>query len=185
MKELIKLIQSKAEGKQRFIISIDGPAASGKSTLAKYLQDELDATLFHMDDYFLPAEMKTAKRLSASGGNVHYERLQEEVLDHLDGDTVEYRKYNCVSLELEPKIQKELKKFVIVEGVYSQQEKLKKYYDFCVFTEISKTEQLKRLKIRNPKLLNKFINEWLPLEEKYFSKEDIDIKSDYKTVVKK
>lgn len=185
MKELIKLIQSKANKKDRFIISIDGPAASGKSTLAEDLKNQLDATLFHMDDYFLPMEMKTMKRLSVSGGNVHYERMQDEILEHLQSDSVKYQKYNCMTNLLEPTIQQQLNKFVIIEGVYSQQKKLKEYYDFCIFTEISKTEQLERLKTRNPNLLDKFVNEWLPLEENYFTKEDIKNNSDYTIAVKK
>jgi len=185
MKELLDCIQLKAKDKKNFIISIDGRAASGKSMLADYLKYELKATLFHMDDYFLPPEMKTTKRLSIPGGNVHYERFQEEVLDHLDKESVSYRKYNCMTGELEPKVEEVLCKFIVIEGVYSQQERLKRYYDFTIFTEISKDEQYKRLKNRNPALFNRFIREWLPLEEDYFLREDIQQNANYRIYVKK
>ena len=179
MKELLNCIQSKAENKKRFIISIDGRAASGKSTLAALLKQELQATVFHMDDYFLPPEMKTTKRLSKAGGNVHYERMKEEVLDHLDKDSVEYRKYNCMTGELEKMTREPLSKFIVIEGVYSQQNELKKYYDFNIYTQISKREQLRRLRLRNPKLLTKFVDEWLPLEENYFFQANIKDSFDY------
>lgn len=185
MKELLVAIQSAAKNKQRFIISIDGPAASGKSTLASYLEFELDATVFHMDDYFLPQEMKTDERLAIPGGNVYFERLEEEVLSRFEEGFIEFRKYNCITEELEPKTKKVLSKYVVVEGVYSQQKRLKKYYDFNVYTEISKDEQIRRLKKRNPRLLDKFIHEWLPLEEVYFQKEEIKHISDYKISVEK
>ena len=123
--------------------------------------------------------MKTAKRLSIVGGNVHCERLKEEVLDHLDKDSVEYRKYNCMTEELETKTRESIYKFIVIEGVYSQQESLKQYYDFNIFTKISKKEQYKRLENRNPALLDRFIKEWLPSEESYFHKEDIEKSANY------
>lgn len=185
MKELLDYIQSKAENKMRFIISIDGRAASGKSTLAAFLKRELQATVFHMDDYFLPSKMKTAKRLSIAGGNVNHERLKEEVLDYLDKDSVEYKKYNCMTEELETMTKVLLSKFIVIEGVYSQQKKLKQYYDLNIFTEISKNEQYKRLENRNPALLERFIKEWLPLEEDYFKEEDIERNANYRILVEK
>ena len=37
----------------RAVIAIDGMAASGKSTLAARLAEELDGCVIHMDDFFL------------------------------------------------------------------------------------------------------------------------------------
>ena len=170
--------------KKNLVIAIDGPAASGKSTLAQYLKRELDASVFHMDDYFLPLKMKTTERLMTPGGNVHYERMQDEILSHLKSDLIQYQRYNCMTLQLEQPINESIKKYVVIEGVYSQQKKLREYYDFCIYTDISKNEQFKRLEIRNPKLLDKFINEWLPQEDNYFSKEDIRNNSDYQLLLK-
>ena len=185
MKELLFAIQPKAKNQKRFIISIDGRAASGKSTLASYLEQELGAAVFHMDDYFLTQEMKTNERLAMPGGNVHYERLEEEVFNHIEDDSIEFRKYNCTTEELEQKSTKMLSKYIVVEGVYSQQKRLKKHYDFNIFSKVSKEEQLQRLKKRNPRLLDKFIHEWLPLEEDYFQKEDIEKNADFRIFVVK
>ena len=54
----------------RAVIAIDGMAASGKSTLAARLAEELDGCVIHMDDFFLPPELRTQERLSSPGGNV-------------------------------------------------------------------------------------------------------------------
>lgn len=185
MNKLIKHIKELSRNQERFIISIDGRAASGKSTLADFLEKELNAVVFHMDDYFLPEEMKTKERLSVFGGNVHYERLQEEVLNHLDEESVAFQKYNCNSCMLEPSIYKKLSKYIVIEGVYSQQEILRKYYNFNIFTTITEEVQHQRLKKRNPKLFDRFITEWLPLEEEYFTNQDIEILSDYQIIVEK
>lgn len=183
MEELIRHIQTISKNKKRFVISIDGPAASGKSTLSKYLEEKLGATVFRMDDYFLPDEMKTEERLSVPGGNVHYERMQEEVLDHLSQEEVTYKKYDCSLSELSSPVTQTLGKYVVIEGVYSQQSILRKYYDFNIFTITNKEGQHDRLYKRNPKLFSRFINEWLPLEDEYFTKEKIREQSDYQTEV--
>ena len=45
--------------------------------------------------------------------------------------------------------------------------------------EISRDEQLLRLKKRDPSKLDRFINEWLPMEEKYFETYRIKEKSTF------
>ena len=60
-------------------VAIDGPCASGKSTLGALLRGVYGANLFHMDDYFLPFARKTPERLAEPGGNVDYERFFAEV----------------------------------------------------------------------------------------------------------
>ncbi|MBS6367782.1 MAG: hypothetical protein KH420_10635, partial [Clostridiales bacterium] len=60
-------------------LAIDGRAAAGKTTLACQLQQHFGAAVIHMDDFFLPAELRTASRLQTPGGNVHYERFLQEV----------------------------------------------------------------------------------------------------------
>ncbi|MEK3909347.1 P-loop NTPase fold protein [Oceanobacillus sp. FSL W7-1309] len=63
-------------------IAIDGRCGSGKTSLAEMLKQEFDMNVFHMDDFFLPFEMKTKERLSESGGNVHYELFKRKYSLH-------------------------------------------------------------------------------------------------------
>ena len=62
------------------LVAIDGRCASGKSTLAKDLQKQLDCNVIHMDDFYLQPHQRTTKRLREPGGNVDYERFETEVL---------------------------------------------------------------------------------------------------------
>ena len=71
----------KADGK--IVIAIDGMCGAGKSTLAELLHERLGGNLFHMDDFFLQPHQRTPERMGEIGGNVDYERFQEEVLNHL------------------------------------------------------------------------------------------------------
>ena len=62
------------------VIVIEGRSGSGKTTLSSMLAKELNASVVHMDDFFLPLSLRSEERLSEPGGNVHYERFMEEVL---------------------------------------------------------------------------------------------------------
>ena len=63
------------------MIAIDGKCASGKTTLAYYIQSIYECNLFHMDDFFLREEQKSEERVREIGGNIDYERFKVEVID--------------------------------------------------------------------------------------------------------
>ena len=63
----------------RPLITIDGPCASGKTTLASRLAEMLDAAVIHTDDFVIPHALKTEKRLAVPGGNCDSGRLAREV----------------------------------------------------------------------------------------------------------
>ena len=69
-----------ARGKNFVMVAIDGKCTSGKTTLASKLAEIYDCNVFHMDDFFLRPEQRTSERFAEIGGNVDYERFQEEVL---------------------------------------------------------------------------------------------------------
>ena len=66
--------------KRRVIVAIDGNCGSGKTTLASIIDSVYGCNVFHMDDFFLPLDLRTTERLSQAGGNVHYERFDSEVI---------------------------------------------------------------------------------------------------------
>ena len=152
-------------------IAIDGGSASGKTTLAALIADIYDANVFHMDDFFLPPERKTPQRLAEPGGNVDYERFSAEVVPGiLSSEAFEYRAYSCKTGTMTPRkvIPKPLS---IVEGAYSLHPALTALeYDLTIFFEIDKTEQSRRIMVRNGEEMHaRFMKEWIPLEEKYFA----------------
>lgn len=167
-------------GKKRVIIAIDGRAGSGKTTFAKRVQEALDCNVFHMDDFFLPASLKTEKRLQEPGGNVHYERFYEEVIAPIvKGMPVVYRPYNCQTGELEEEMSFKPKQITVVEGVYSLHPLFQPFYDFKVFMTVDQEVQLARIERRNGKeMLQDFVERWIPLEENYFRQLNIEKQCD-------
>ena len=163
------------------MISMDGRCASGKTTLAKLLQQVYDCNVFKMDDFFLQPYQRTKERLESPGENVDHERFEEEILIPLSKQKdVSLRKFNCSTMSIEPSILIPYKPLNIIEGSYSMHSSLQKYYDSSIFLTINKEEQLSRLKKRNPSMLNNFIQRWIPLEEMYFNTFSIQDKCDMK-----
>lgn len=173
--EKIKEEERKQEEKKKkeehtvMIIAIDGNSASGKSTAAECLAEILDAGIIHMDDFFLPAKLRTLKRLSEPGGNVHYERFCQEVLPYLaDKEPFFYHHFDCSTMQIEGQRKVNSSKWRIVEGAYSLHPKFGNYADLTVFFEIEPKEQLARILKRNGEEKTKqFISKWIPMEENY------------------
>lgn len=175
--EAVKKLESK---NSPVIIAIDGRCASGKSFLAKLFEKRFSCNVFHMDDFFLPFDMKTPKRLQEPGGNVHYERFKEEVLRGLQKhEAVTYRPYDCSKGMLREPIHKEFKNLTFIEGSYSLHKSLEKAYDYKIFLTIApKVQQERILKRNGEKMLQNFIGKWIPMEEHYFSSLKIEAKCD-------
>lgn len=165
--EIERLLESE---KRVLIISVDGMCASGKSTLGFYLQQTFDANLFHMDDFFLEKEKRTAERMSQIAGNIDYERFYSEVLIPVaEEGRIEYRPYSCKTGEYEEERVIDNKRLNIVEGSYSNHSYFGELYDLRFFVEISPQLQISRIRIRNGEEgLVSFRNEWIPREETYF-----------------
>jgi len=151
------------------VIAVDGRAASGKTTLARQLERVLDAGVVHMDDFFLPPELRTPERYREPGGNVHYERFAAEVLPRLAApEPFSYRVFDCSTLRLDKVATVRRSAWRIVEGAYSLHPKFGNYADLKVFYDIAPEEQLRRLKERNGEAgARVFQTRWIPLEENY------------------
>lgn len=157
------------------IVAIDGMCGVGKTYLANLIGERYDCNIFHIDDFFLPLEMKTEERLAQAGGNVHYERFREEVTDPLSkNQTVIYRPYICGSWTYGDSRMVEPKRLNIVEGSYSMHPFLREAYDLSIFMDLDEEEQIRRIRERNGEdKLEQFINLWIPLENKYFNELNI------------
>lgn len=181
-RDLAKLlpIMEKAAEKDSCIIAIDGRAASGKTTMAKQLEKVMEAAVVHMDDFFLPVELRTARRLAEPGGNIHYERFAKEVLPALlKKESFSYRKFDCRVMDYTVKAQVKSSRIRIVEGSYSCHPVFGQYADIRVFADIDPATQMERITMRNgSEMAERFRTGWIPMEEAYFSSFGIKDKSD-------
>ena len=156
--------------KERCVIAIDGGCGSGKTTLAQQIAEVFDCGVVHMDDFFLPQDMRTKRRLSEPGGNVHYERVAEEVLEPLcRGEAVRYRQYDCAAGKMGDKRELPRKAFYIVEGAYALHPHLRPYYTDSIVLHIERALQEERIVTREGNMgAHMFFERWMPLEWRYF-----------------
>lgn len=171
----IDLLLEKTD-KEPILVALDGKSGSGKSTLAALLQEFYGCGLFHMDDFFLQPHQRTEERFAQAGGNVDYERFYEEVLiPVLAGKDFSYQRYDCCSQKLAETIEVKASRLNIIEGVYSQHPYFGDIYDLKYFMTVSEEEQRSRILNRNGEfMLERFLKEWIPLENVYFKKYGID-----------
>ena len=170
--EASDIIIEKLELSSDPIIAIDGRSCAGKTTLSSLLSERLGAAVVHMDDFFLPAALRTPERLRSPGGNVHYERFKSEVLPFLGKISFSYGVFDCSAMAITRETPVPAGA-VIVEGAYSLSPRFGKYWDLSVFMDIEPMAQRARLLSRSPEAVSDFENLWIPMEEKYFSFFDI------------
>lgn len=154
----------------RFLLAIDGPCGSGKTTLAQLLCHLLDAPCIHMDDFHIPHALKTPERLAQPGGNSDRERLLKEVLKPWTaGSPVTYQAYDCSADALTAPRKIPASRLLILEGSYAHHPALAAYVDLSVFIQVNPQEQLQRIAHRCPEKLPAFQQRWIPLENAYFT----------------
>jgi len=151
-------------------VAIDGPCASGKSTLGAQLQEIYGCPLIHMDDFFLQPHQRTPERLSQPGGNVDYERFSDEVLSPLArNQTICYRPWQCGTASFGSERVIPPSQLVIVEGSYSMRPDLRGSYTLRIWVEAPWSLREQRLLERGgPDCLQRFRELWIPLEDHYF-----------------
>lgn len=156
--------------KGRVVVALDGNCGGGKTTLAELLAPLYDSTLIHMDDFFLPPELRTPERRAR--GNIHYERFQEEVLTPLiRGESFAYRRFSCRQGGYCGTVRAEVRPVTIIEGTYSCHPYFGSgAYDLRVFVETPPEEQARRIRLRGGEdSYEQFRTLWIPLENQYFA----------------
>ncbi len=164
----------------RYVVAVDGPCASGKTTLVDDLAQRITFSRIAMDDFFLPPELRTSSRFSERGGNIHYERFIDEVITPLgEGKSFTYRRFSCRTLSYDGAVTIPESGLVIVEGSYALHPKFPHYWDTSFLLSIERDEQIRRLSLRSPEKMDMFISRWIPLEDEYFKGCDISSRAVY------
>lgn len=152
------------------VVAIDGSCTSGKTTLAAGLAKLYDCNVLHMDDFFLRPEQRTAQRLEEAGGNVDYERFRAEVLEPLKTRRpFSFRPYDCGTGSLNDPVAVAPKPVTVIEGTYSHHPYFGQIYDLTVCLTVTPEIRERRI-LRRPAFLHRrFFEEWIPMEQRYFS----------------
>ncbi len=164
-------IQSREEDGKTLFIAIDGRSASGKSTFAEYLKENLPCQVIHMDDFFLPVKERREDWLEIPGGNIDFERFKKEILESAEkNESLRYRPFDCKSQSYLEEVLISTTMPVVVEGAYSCHPDLYSMYDLHIFVDIHAEQQRERILLRNgEERAANFMTTWIPLEEAYLA----------------
>jgi uridine kinase len=164
----------------RILVGIDGPGASGKSTLAELLSGLLGcAAVVHVDDFYLPSAVRDS-RSGAAGALFDLPRLAEQVvLPAAAGQAVRYQRYDWDSDSLADRIEVPAHVPIIVEGVYCLQRELRDNYTYTVFCRADRAVRLRRgLDRDGEQARSSWEDEWMPAEDSYTAEEAPDALAD-------
>ena len=153
------------------VIAIDGFCGSGKTSVAKYLQQKLGCRVISTDDFFPCDESSRAKAIEHKV-NLDFERMMREV-PTVDGN-ISYRKFVCKTKEFLP-INLPTTTLTVIEGSYSHFPLLP-YRATKVYLDCPEAVRIGRLKSR-PNYID-FVTKWQPKEQTYQEFYDIKKKAD-------
>ena len=183
LSELVdKVNESSKKCGQTKIIVIDGPAGSGKTTLAKSLSGLLEnCPIIHMDEIYDGWENALSPKTSQD--------LVEWIINPLlESRSIEFVKYDWY---LEKRIEKvviNLPKVLIIEGVGSSSFEISKHASLKLWIEVNKETGINRVLTRDGQQIQELMKKWQSQESKFFiennSKENSDIWIDGDPVVK-
>ena len=169
--EAVARIAERQNGAGRLLITLDGPCATGKSTLARKLARVFGGEVLHTDDFVIPHAQKTPERLAIPGGNCDADRLAGEVArPYKAGEAVRCRRYDFMADRLLPEEEIPDTPVLILEGSYCNLPVIRQYADLRLFLEAPWEVREERLRRReSPASLQRFYDRWIPLEDAYFA----------------
>ncbi len=154
-------------------IGIDGPGASGKSTLAAGLVEALPEAVFVEGDDFYRLESDPNRSEIEIAGLFDLARLASQVLiPHSEGRDLHYRRYNWEAGSLGGWATGDSAAPLIVEGVYSTHQTLRDYYDLRIWVTAPREVRLIRGMERDgEEARSKWVEVWMPAEDRYIAEQ--------------
>ena len=149
-------------------ISIDGPAGSGKTTLARRIADSFSigpVATIHMDDLYNGWEDALTVQLART--------LTQQILTPISqSKPFSYRKYDWLKKGFGDFTSVPLPSLLILEGVGSGQKVTRRFTDEAIWIEVESEVGLQRVLNRDGDYLETEMRVWQLREQEHFQKEN-------------
>jgi uridine kinase len=173
--DLIDALCDLSKSKLSPIISIDGPAGAGKSTLASHLENSLKShfsiSLVHMDNLY--------NGWSDPFGQPFLNSLQRLTDSHTSGLGCEIPHYNWADRSYGASHPYSPAELLILEGVGSSSSLIRSKVTASIWVGISPEVGLERVLARDGDGISKEMKEWLVTQEAFFINEKSEELADF------
>jgi uridine kinase len=157
------------------VISIDGPAGAGKTTLAQNLalalSLEMKVQVIHMDDLYDGWDNALGLQLSES--------LRHIVRTHQSGKEVSFSRYDWAISSFKDAQAIPAADLIILEGVGSGQSLIRDELAALLWIDIDHAEGLQRVISRDGDSIESQMRKWLSQQEQHFAREGTQNAADF------
>ena len=149
------------------IITIDGPAGAGKTTLADHIARSFDSkistSVIHMDDLY--------NGWADPFGKPFLDALNTITEAHLAGKACEIQKYDWYTGEYGPSITHSPTQLLVLEGVGSSTSHIREFVSASIWIDIKPEDGLQRVLTRDGTSIENEMQQWLKTQEAFFALE--------------
>jgi len=171
IKELLPKLTPKCG--QSVVITIDGPAGSGKTTLAKELtQANRNSYTVHMDDLYEGWGQTLTPKLT--------EKLLNLLTEVRDKNLIRFTPFNWVENKMAAVVEHPAPYFLILEGVGSGQSAIRDLVSLALWIEVLPEVGLERVIKRDGPAVAQLMPTFLLLQGAHFEKEATKKSADYR-----
>ena len=161
---------------ESIVITIDGPAGSGKTTLAKELSSVLDSCYtIHMDDLYEGWDSTLNLKLTA--------KLKAILTCVQNESRIRFLPFDWVEGELVSEVDLPAAKYLIIEGVGSGQSAVRELVSLSLWIEVSPELGLERVVKRDGTAVAEFMPAFIVAQDAHFEKEATKKSADYRLSV--
>ena len=154
-------------------MTIDGPAGSGKTTLAKELASVLDSCYtIHMDDLYEGWDSTLTPELT--------KKLQVILKGVKTENQIRFVPFNWLQNNFSPKVELPAPKYLIIEGVGSGQIAIRDYVSLSLWIEVLPDIGLERVIKRDGPAVAQFMPAFIVAQDIHFEKEATKKSADYR-----
>lgn len=177
MHEQMNVITAILDRRDRMIVAVDGPSASGKSTFASAMADAAGpATVLHLDDFYRPMPVAARAELTPAEGAQQLfdvDRLSTQALAPLRaGRSARFQVYDWATNRLGEWREAPAARLVIVEGVHAADKRCRTFLDVIVFVKTPPQVRWERMLARGQNSAEQ-IRRWLAAEDRYFTEHGV------------
>jgi uridine kinase len=171
--EIIEAIANLQKNDAQSVVCIDGPAGSGKTTLAEIIRSNFDSVnVVHMDDLYDGWVAPLNSKL--------YARITSQIIEpHLKKQTADFDVFNWWKQTFDHKDHLETKKTLVIEGVGAASSDVRKFADLTVFVEVSAELGLERVLSRDGLGLVNEMQSWQEMESAHFNQDQTKKAADF------